>query len=141
MLQRNKSVLQTQYGIEMDELDEIRLRMHISKLEARLALREIESETLAREIKSSLTSFESKEISRRRLRRVEDESHQIRDIAAAHASAPLKELQRHFGFEPDRVAKIAKDALGKRHCRASPSKRGPLVTPLSSHPPSPSPFS
>lgn len=30
------------------------------------------------------------------------------------ASAPLKELQRHFGFEPDRVVAIAKEALGKR---------------------------
>src|SRR5262249_1219710 len=29
------------------------------------------------------------------------------------ASAPLKELQRHFGFEPDRVVAIAREALGK----------------------------
>jgi transketolase len=29
------------------------------------------------------------------------------------ASAPLKELQRKFGFEPERVAEIAKDLLGK----------------------------
>jgi len=30
------------------------------------------------------------------------------------ASAPLKELQRKFGFEPDRVAAAAKELLGKR---------------------------
>ena len=28
------------------------------------------------------------------------------------ASAPLKELQRHFGFEPDKVAAAAKQQLG-----------------------------
>jgi transketolase len=30
------------------------------------------------------------------------------------ASAPLKELQKKFGFEPDRVAAVAKDLLGGR---------------------------
>ncbi|MFI5339307.1 MAG: transketolase [Candidatus Methylomirabilales bacterium] len=30
------------------------------------------------------------------------------------ASAPLKELQRKFGFEPDRVAAVAKELLGKK---------------------------
>jgi len=29
------------------------------------------------------------------------------------ASAPLKELQRKFGFEPDRVATVAKELLGR----------------------------
>ena len=29
------------------------------------------------------------------------------------ASAPLKELNRHFGFEPDRVAAVAREALGR----------------------------
>jgi transketolase len=29
------------------------------------------------------------------------------------ASAPLKELQRKFGFEPDRVAEVAKELLGR----------------------------
>jgi transketolase len=29
------------------------------------------------------------------------------------ASAPLKELQRHFGFEPDRVVAVAKEVLGR----------------------------
>ena len=29
------------------------------------------------------------------------------------ASAPLKELQRKFGFEPERVTEIAKELLGK----------------------------
>lgn len=29
------------------------------------------------------------------------------------ASAPLKELQRHFGFEPDRVVTMAKELLGR----------------------------
>jgi transketolase len=30
------------------------------------------------------------------------------------ASAPLKELQRKFGFEPDQVAAAAKEQLGKK---------------------------
>jgi transketolase len=30
------------------------------------------------------------------------------------ASAPLKELQRKFGFEPDRLAAVAKELLGKK---------------------------
>ena len=30
------------------------------------------------------------------------------------ASAPLKELQRHFGFEPDKIAAAAKELLGSR---------------------------
>ena len=29
------------------------------------------------------------------------------------ASAPLKELQRKFGFEPERVTEIARELLGK----------------------------
>jgi transketolase len=29
------------------------------------------------------------------------------------ASAPLKELQRKFGFEPDQVVAAAKDLLGR----------------------------
>jgi transketolase len=30
------------------------------------------------------------------------------------ASAPLKALQKKFGFEPERVAAVAKDLLGAR---------------------------
>jgi transketolase len=30
------------------------------------------------------------------------------------ASAPLKELQKKFGFEPDQVIAIAKELLGKK---------------------------
>jgi transketolase len=30
------------------------------------------------------------------------------------SSAPLKELQKHFGFEPDHVVAVAKELLGKR---------------------------
>jgi transketolase len=29
------------------------------------------------------------------------------------ASAPLKELQKHFGFEPDHVVAVAKEVLGR----------------------------
>jgi transketolase len=29
------------------------------------------------------------------------------------ASAPLKELQKKFGFEPSRIVEIAKELLGK----------------------------
>jgi transketolase len=30
------------------------------------------------------------------------------------ASAPLKELQRHFGFEPEKVIAVVKEVLGKK---------------------------
>jgi len=30
------------------------------------------------------------------------------------ASAPLKELQKHFGFEPGRIIEIAKELLGRK---------------------------
>ena len=30
------------------------------------------------------------------------------------ASAPLKELQRKFGFEPERVVAVAKEMLGRK---------------------------
>jgi len=30
------------------------------------------------------------------------------------ASAPLKELQKKFGFEPDQVVSVAKDLLGRK---------------------------
>lgn len=40
----------------MDDLDDIRYRMHVTKLESRLALLEIETAALAREISSPLTS-------------------------------------------------------------------------------------
>jgi transketolase len=30
------------------------------------------------------------------------------------ASAPLKELQKHFGFEPERVVSLAKEVLGRK---------------------------
>jgi len=30
------------------------------------------------------------------------------------ASAPLKELLRHFGFEPDKVVAVAKELLGRK---------------------------
>jgi transketolase len=30
------------------------------------------------------------------------------------ASAPLKELQRHFGFEPERLVAVAKELLGRK---------------------------
>ena len=30
------------------------------------------------------------------------------------ASAPLKELQRKFGFEPERVVAVAKELLGRK---------------------------
>jgi transketolase len=29
------------------------------------------------------------------------------------ASAPLKELQKKFGFEPENVVRVAKEALGR----------------------------
>jgi transketolase len=35
------------------------------------------------------------------------------------ASAPLKELQKKFGFEPDRVVAAAKDLLGTVRARGT----------------------
>ena len=39
---------------------------------------------------------------------------QIIGMKTFGASAPLKELQRHFGFEPERVVVTAKELLGRR---------------------------
>jgi transketolase len=39
---------------------------------------------------------------------------QIIGMKTFGASAPLKELQRHFGFEPERVVGTAKELLGRR---------------------------
>jgi transketolase len=41
------------------------------------------------------------------------ESGRIIGMKTFGGSAPLKELQRRFGFEPDRVAAAAKELLGK----------------------------
>ena len=38
------------------------------------------------------------------------------------ASAPLKELQKKFGFEPDQVVSLAKELLPKKPQRADPAK-------------------
>ena len=51
----------------MDTLDEIRLRMKFTNLEARLALREIDSTDLLREIKSPLTNVKRMNEARERL--------------------------------------------------------------------------
>ena len=39
------------------------------------------------------------------------------------ASAPLKELQRQFGFEPERVTQIAKELVGKARLADASSGR------------------
>jgi transketolase len=41
------------------------------------------------------------------------ESGRIIGMKTFGASAPLKELQRKFGFEPDRLVAAAKEQLGK----------------------------
>jgi transketolase len=40
-------------------------------------------------------------------------SGQIIGMKTFGASAPLKELQRKFGFEPERVVAVAKELLGR----------------------------
>jgi hypothetical protein len=75
-------------GVQMDELGEIRRRLRISNLEARLALREIEAAALTREITSPLTSANRK-----------GEAIQSRDAALTEASvikADLDEMRRSF---------------------------------------------
>ncbi len=42
------------------------------------------------------------------------ESGRVIGMKTFGASAPLKELQRKFGFEPDQVAAAAKELLGKK---------------------------
>lgn len=72
----------------MDEMDEIRYRLRISKLEAKLALRQIEAEALAREIRSPLTSAPRRE-----------QATDLRDAALAESSellADLKSLHNQF---------------------------------------------
>jgi len=52
-------------------------------------------------------------------RYVGDEGHVI-GMHTFGASAPLKELQRHFGFEPDRVVATVKKILGRSRHRPTP---------------------
>jgi hypothetical protein len=66
----------------MDEMDELRIRMLVSKLEARLALREIEAAALSREIASPLTS------ERRR-----EDARECRETALAQGSTIRTELE------------------------------------------------
>ena len=66
----------------MDQMNEVRLRMRVSKLEARLALVEIETAALSREIASPLTS------ERRRA-----EAKECRDTALARGSTIRTELE------------------------------------------------
>jgi transketolase len=42
------------------------------------------------------------------------ESGQVIGMQTFGASAPLKELQRKFGFEPDRVVAAAMEQLGRK---------------------------
>ena len=62
----------------MDGMDEIRLRMHISKLEAQLALREIECLGLNREIEYRLTPFKDREKAQERLDKAKDKYDQLK---------------------------------------------------------------
>lgn len=73
---------------QLDEMDEIRIRMRISNLEARLAMREIEIAALSREIANYLTS------SKQRAEAIE-----YRDLEHADwwkIKAELDDLRRSF---------------------------------------------
>jgi|HubBroStandDraft_2_1064218.scaffolds.fasta_scaffold481483_2 hypothetical protein len=63
----------------MDEMDQIRYRLRISMLEAKLALAQIEAAALAREIRSPLTSAQRRQ-----------QATDLRD--AAHRSCPARLL-------------------------------------------------
>jgi hypothetical protein len=74
----------------MDEIDEIRHRLRISKLEAMLALRQIEASALTREIRSSLTPSSRKE-----------QATDLRDAAHAESAAlqaDLNALRKQFPY-------------------------------------------
>jgi hypothetical protein len=73
----------------MDYKEEVRRRLQISNLEARLAMREIEATALSREITSALT-FASRRA----------EATQLRDAALSEASVIKAELDELRGSFP-----------------------------------------
>lgn len=73
---------------QFDEIGEIRIRMRISNLEARLAMREIEIADLSREIASSLTSSNRREEGIKRRDAEQADWRQIR--------AELDEMRRSY---------------------------------------------
>ena len=76
--------------VPTDDIEDIRRRMRISNLEARLALQEIEAEALKREINSPLTSAQKREDATRR-----------RDFALTEASAITVELDEMRRLYPN----------------------------------------
>ena len=74
----------------MDDMDEIRFRLRVSRLETRLALCEIEAAALSREIGSSLTS------ERRR-----EEAIECRDTALTEGRTIMTELVSLLSSFPD----------------------------------------
>jgi hypothetical protein len=74
----------------MDDMDELRIRMLVSKLEARLALCEIEAAALTKEIASPLTS------ERRR-----EQANESRETALAQGRAIWTELESLRSSYPD----------------------------------------
>lgn len=77
-------------NLQMDDMDELRIRMHVSKLEARLALREIEAAALTKEIASPLTS---------EMRR--EQANESRDTALAQGRSIRTELESLRRSYPD----------------------------------------
>ena len=73
----------------MDDMDEIRFRLRVSELEARLALCEIEAAALSREIASSLTSEKRRE-----------EAIECRDTALAQGRTIMTKLVSPRKFVP-----------------------------------------
>src|SRR5207248_4324945 len=49
------------------------------------------------------------------------------------ASAPLKELQKKFGFEPDRVVAVAKELLRTNQSRSAPENLVSKTNPAMAH--------
>jgi hypothetical protein len=74
----------------VDALDEIRCRLSISRLEAKVSLRQIEAASLGREICSPLTSANRR-----------DEAVERRDVLLAEASALQSELDTLRRLFPD----------------------------------------
>lgn len=77
----------------MNDLDDIRYRMRISNLEARLALREIECAGLIREINSPLTSSNRRIEAMEKWETLQDQVSEIKEEVKELRNGPSQRIQ------------------------------------------------